>query len=1404
MKRHGLRYLPLLLALFLLTFLAPLSAMPKYVPGQIIIKTSAPIAVKGNKTGLSQFDTFLSAKGVKNITSMKHMPGGRYYRINLSTMPDEKDLGDLRFDGIEYLQPNYLRQMHVLPNESGKVTPNDPYFPRQQLDLIGAPQAWNYSTGSSEVIVGIVDSGMLVNHPDLKDNVYRNLSEIPDDGIDNENNGYIDDHTGWDFVHAPELEGYALGDYLDEDNDVNDESFHGTHVAGIIGAKGNNSLGVSGVCWNVRLMPLRAGFRTMDAGYLQDDDAAAAIIYAADNGCKVINMSWGDTSYSPIIADACDYAYAKGVVLVASAGNDGTSELHYPARLANVIAVGSASRAKLLSSFSSHGQGLDLLAPGELILSTYKDEGESLYYEQSGTSMSAPFVTGAIALMLSIQPELTPDEIRARLLSSTDDIYSPGYDYLSGHGFLNVEKFIRNSNPPFAKIDYPADHSGISTTTNLIGSVYDDDFIRYTLMYKNMANPDLPWLDITEHSQTPTYHLNPVHNDILGEFRVPSNFPEGDYLVRLQTEKRLDATRKYNYFTTIRVQRNAPEIRTGSLQHFTRYDDENLRHYIAATFNDKVNANLTLSLEDGSLRYAYGTKLDSVHVWTLPRDIPEGKISLRVVAENLSGISSESPWYPDFCEISHHSIPRSGYIAEEIGDARVPLNKWYDFNHNGYDEYIAMDIPESGYGELYAYEPRGSSHPKTHIFRENVYPLDIGATTAGGMDLLVLQGEKAMLWSKSTGFTYPRPEDQIFSDTGILGGAIADYNSDGSQDIILVKNLPQARVLQLYGRTSEGIFSPRNTIYNDTATNLRNNFVPTVIVDRFKSGTRPQILTADTDGDIMIFEVQDNANYTKIWDHRLPVGNAYHLASGDFDGDGKRDFVVAGYNSDPLIPDLNFWHVEAFTYENNDFASMGSLMFEKVESQSAITVVDMDNDGKDEIVLAIAPNLYILKYEAGKLNPIFIGDSSLNYRAASYIDADGFGRVIANREVEADSLVCAVWMKDGGSDFILAPNNVFAQALGPDSAKISWTKSDADSYRLYRRDEDGNILTFDVGDINQYIDLAPLPLMSYSYAIQGLYDDNDQPESVLSSWQDVTLTEVAEVTEIVMNGPKDIRILFNMLMPVSVINPALYSLSHGMGHPLSVNKINSGHGVQLRFREALPQTDELFSIDLQGIRGPGNIPLQNSELNFAYALDMEAPQIIGVRVLGKSDKLEISFSEEIEPISAQHLPNYRLSAPENDADNEIIAVQVFETHVVISFKHKIKHSKQGYYIEILNVCDTAGNPISPAHNLARFALSDIGNLDEIVVFPNPLKKTEQDALVFMNFPAGQKGKIAIYNSNGSLIYKSEIGPFNPDINDISWRWNARNQKGEKISSGIYFYVIEMNKKTARGKFAVIN
>ena len=320
----------LLIFLMLLLF-CPLQAIGAYTPGQILFKTSSQKQISQDKIGLTDFDTYLSQHGLKDLKPMAGMPSGRYFKANLSEMPDIQQMKSLSFAGIEYIEPNYLRKMHAIPN--------DPLFPRQLHHLCSVPQAWDYGTGSRQIIVGVVDSGLLINHPDIHDNVYINHGEIPDNGIDDDGNGYIDDWCGWDFVDAPEMADIALGDYLEQDNDVTDENFHGTHVSGIIGAVGNNAIGVAGVCWNVRIMPLRAGFRTTDAGYLQDDDCAAAIIYGADNGCHVINMSWGDPNYSAIIADACDYAYDKGVVLVASAGNDPGDNMSYPARLSNVISV---------------------------------------------------------------------------------------------------------------------------------------------------------------------------------------------------------------------------------------------------------------------------------------------------------------------------------------------------------------------------------------------------------------------------------------------------------------------------------------------------------------------------------------------------------------------------------------------------------------------------------------------------------------------------------------------------------------------------------------------------------------------------------------------------------------------------------------------------------------------------------------------------------------------------------------------------------------------------------------------------------------------------------------------------------------------------------------------------------
>ena len=278
---------------------------------------------------------------------------------------------------VLYAEPDYV--MSILPDQTGLITnemhsgvllsiPNDGNFSSQWgfqntgqtggtpgAD-INAPAAWDISTGSDTVIVAVIDTGVFYNHSDLSSNIWNNTGEISGNGIDDDYNGYIDDTGGWDFVNS--------------DNDPSDDQKHGTHVSGTIGAVGNNSIGVTGMNWKVKIMPLKA-FNFEGIGYTSDQ--IAAIEYANANGASVISNSWGGGHYSQSLKDAID---ASPAVVVCAAGNSASSNDAipvYPAGYssANIISVAATDHNDLLASFSNFGlNSVDLAAPGTNIWST--------------------------------------------------------------------------------------------------------------------------------------------------------------------------------------------------------------------------------------------------------------------------------------------------------------------------------------------------------------------------------------------------------------------------------------------------------------------------------------------------------------------------------------------------------------------------------------------------------------------------------------------------------------------------------------------------------------------------------------------------------------------------------------------------------------------------------------------------------------------------------------------------------------------------------------------------------------------------------------------------------------------------------------------------------------------------
>lgn len=839
--------------------------------------------------------------------------------------------------GVEYVEPNY--PLRIFAVEPAPVFPNDFEFSklyglhnagqnngRTNAD-VNAPEAWAISTGSKAVIVAIVDTGIDYFHEDLRDNIWINPREVPGNGLDDDGNGYVDDNLGYDFVSG--------------DNDPFDDNQHGTHVAGTVGAKGNNGLGTAGLCWEVSLMAVKAFDENGNATVA---DAIAGIRYAVQNGARIINASWGLDEKSRSLEEAALYAADAGVLMVAAAGNMRRELPTYPASFETVVSVGATDERDLRTDFSNFGPSVDLAAPGGNILSTFPEHS---YGVLSGTSMAAPLVSGTAALVLSRHPELRRQDLYDILINSVDPI---PFDQPMGNGRLNAAIAMRMDQPlPTARLRVSPTLSGV---VEIAGTASGSFFTGFRVRAGAGRSP-ASWIDLASSAQ-------PVTNGLLARFDT-ALLPDGAGVVQLIVS---------NQNGSAATARAPVQVLNARITHPLSGD-------IMAPGTFDIRG--TVYGPGKTFRLEYGQGLNPVE-WT---EISSGE-SDAAVADRLLGTwhAAELPTGPYTLRLlvttagvqTEFTAPNI-YLEEKLKagwPVTLPLDE--DFPVAEWRNARPADLDGDGTAEIVIIDP---------------------GTRSREQRLLVYSLQGVLLWSRALGFDVPPDlpaigdidgdgKQEIFADTtdgiagfrsdgallapgwpietatGHHGKVLADLDRDGRSELVAYS--------QEYAATQ--VAELRHlSVYRGDGTLVRQWQVPWCGFTNDVQKILPAVANLDDDPELEIAALSGCSDLA-VFDYRQAEPKwRLSLAStcisspviGDVDGNGQLDIVVAGSAQNGQE------NGGIFIVTGQGQRWRGWPVLEEFSFVSSPALADLDSDGRLEIVLAdhatLGARLHVVQWD---------------------------------------------------------------------------------------------------------------------------------------------------------------------------------------------------------------------------------------------------------------------------------------------------------------------------------------------------------------------------------------------------------------------------------------------------------
>ena len=1112
------------------------AAQPAHAPGQILVrfKTAAAKTAAGSLASLHmRFGAGAPEPVLKPLAvPAKRAPGlPQVYRLEIDpgASPVEAAAAYTAHPDVLYAQPIHLFSHHDAPD--------DPRLPDQygleqirwQVLLDGLPP------GEQDVVVAIIDSGVDYTHEDLAGNIWINTVEASGrPGIDDDNNGYVDDVRGWDFTHTPTLP--AKGDYLSPDNDPMDESGHGTRVAGIAAAVTGNGVGIAGVAPDAALMSLRAGVTLQsNLTFLEEDDLAAAILYAMENGAHVINMSWGGPESAFLIRDVVRYAAANGIVLVSSAGNSGEFGLSYPAAMDETIAVGATAPLDRIAAFSSLGVPLDLVAPGSGTLTTMPG---NRYAHASGTSFSAPHIAGIAALILSRRPDLTAEQVRTLLTASVIDLGKEGWDSSSGAGRIDaailLEKSTGWANPPVVQIDHPRTDDSARQNVDIIARADGPNVVGYEL-FSGMGEDPQSWTRLSggPPGSNVRYSWTPgTRADTTAILRLLARLTDGTTLedrVRIGIRRAPPVISKASF---------AP-ILIGNRQ--TYHAEWHTRH---PTRGALLYRSSTATREDTLFSDIIYTR----HRVTLPPDLAPGLLEYRIMARDAAGPPrlSEALTFP----VNPLRLSSTGFVQTGTLPDGYIANETADFDVDGRPEVVLMPYVSGRPYNTNLILERDENGNFTTVFRtrESFLPWALGdANNDGRTDLLGINFPRTNIARLRLFVGTPFPSETLLDIPEFQGGEIADVDGDGRNEIVALSAL--TRDIRILKSTREGAFVGGATLSNPTdGSNWPG--LRLVVADLNGNG-RKEILSGDDDGDLWIYEARQGGGFAQTWKLAGSDSTNTHWIGGgaDIDNDGDVEFAVARAAEDRNDALNGRWNLEIYSANGlSSYALEWSIRVSGVISTgNGIATGDVDGNGVPDLAVCLLPDLYVIRATGpDSYEPVWHETVSLTYRPLiTDLDGDGYAELLYSR----DGAVRLMERTGPGIRRVL--QLVRAYPLGPDSARLEWTSLEGGAIHRILRGVDGNTLDTIIDKLtgNTYTDTGLTEDSVYRYVVVATLSNGDEIHSETHALRPNPAPELNRVEVVHENS---LSLTFSEPMSAQTANPHGYSVVPDLGHPTSV------------------------------------------------------------------------------------------------------------------------------------------------------------------------------------------------------------------------------------------------------------